>query len=98
MSKRSSMTSAGLPPSRARRATPQASTPCSISSPGGSRATGATFERLKIDDRFGDLLKVRSAPGGGANAGILVLSHVDTVHPVGTLAGPLPLRRDGDRL
>jgi glutamate carboxypeptidase len=60
--------------------------------------TGATFERTKIRDDLGDLLKVHSAPAGGANAGILVLSHVDTVHPVGTLAGPLPLRRDGDRL
>jgi glutamate carboxypeptidase len=56
--------------------------------------TGASLERFKIDDRFGDILKVRSAPAGG----ILVLSHVDTVHPVGTLAGPLPWRRDGDKL
>jgi glutamate carboxypeptidase len=58
--------------------------------------TGASFERLKIDDRFGDLLKVRSTATG--EGGILVLSHVDTVHPVGTLAGPLPLRREGDKL
>jgi glutamate carboxypeptidase len=60
--------------------------------------TGATLERLKISDDFGDLLKVHSASSGGSNGGILVLSHVDTVHPVGTLAGSLPLRRDGDRL
>jgi glutamate carboxypeptidase len=60
--------------------------------------TGATLEQSKIGDDFGDLLKVHSASPGGSNGGILVLSHVDTVHPVGTLAGPLPLRRDGDRL
>ncbi len=82
--------------------------------------TGASFERFHIDDRFGDILKVRSTgvrpsgsdtvarPGVGATVsdpegltpagGILVLSHVDTVHPIGTLAGPLPLRRDGDKL
>src|SRR5881394_2143481 len=36
------------------------------------------------------------AAGGGAS--ILILSHIDTVHPIGTLSGPLPFRRDGDRL
>jgi glutamate carboxypeptidase len=71
---------------------------------GWFEGTGATFERLKIRDGFGDLLKVqigvRSSGCGqpGPAPGILILSHVDTVHPVGTLAGPLPLRRDGDRL
>lgn len=29
---------------------------------------------------------------------LLVVGHLDTVHPRGTLAGPLPLRADGDRL
>jgi glutamate carboxypeptidase len=65
---------------------------------GWFEGTGATLERIKISDGFGDLLKVHSASSGGSNGGILVLSHVDTVHPIGTLAGPLPLRRDGDRL
>jgi glutamate carboxypeptidase len=60
--------------------------------------TGAILERAKIGDGLGDMLKVRSAQAGGANSGILVLSHVDTVHPVGTLAGQLPLRRNGDKL
>jgi glutamate carboxypeptidase len=64
---------------------------------GWFEGTGASTERLKIDDRFGDILKVRSAPAGD-DGGILVLSHVDTVHPVGTLAGPLPFRRDGDKV
>jgi glutamate carboxypeptidase len=84
---------------------------------GWFEGTGATFERIKIRDGFGDLLKVRvgvrhsgsdamaptrgvatASDPEGLTPGILVLSHVDTVHPVGTLAGPLPLRRDGDRL
>ncbi|NHN85832.1 M20/M25/M40 family metallo-hydrolase [Acetobacter musti] len=30
--------------------------------------------------------------------GILLLGHIDTVHPSGTLAGGLPWRQDGDRL
>jgi glutamate carboxypeptidase len=34
---------------------------------------------------------------GTNSPGILILSHLDTIHPVGTLAGRLPLRRDGDR-
>src|SRR5262252_3279581 len=46
---------------------------------------------------FADNLIVRNtAPGEGP--GIVILSHIDTVHPIGTLAGPLPFRRDGDRL
>jgi glutamate carboxypeptidase len=55
--------------------------------------TGAAIERFAIDDRFGDMLRVRCDPGR-SEPGILVLSHVDTVHPLGTLAGPLPFRRD----
>ena len=30
--------------------------------------------------------------------GVLVLSHMDTVHPIGTLAGKLAYRREGDRV
>src|SRR5262245_43370997 len=64
---------------------------------GWFEGTDAGIERLKIDDRFGDILRVRSEPAGSNAGGILVLSHVDTVHPVGTLAGPLQYRRDGDK-
>lgn len=56
-----------------------------------------TLERLAGRDRFADILVARS-PGAGERPGVLILSHVDTVHPIGTLAGPLPLRREGDRL
>jgi len=53
-------------------------------------------ERLTGRDGYADILKIRA---GDADApGILVLSHIDTVHPIGTLAGALPFRRDGDRL
>ena len=41
----------------------------------------------------------RAQPGrAGEGTGILILSHIDTVHPIGTLRGALPFRRDGDRL
>jgi glutamate carboxypeptidase len=53
-------------------------------------------ERLAGRDGFADMLKVRA--GEGDAPGILVLSHIDTVHPIGTLAGALPFRRDGNRL
>ena len=46
---------------------------------------------------FGDMLRVRCHPGRN-EPGILVLSHVDTVHPLGTLAQALPVRREGDKV
>ena len=56
-----------------------------------------TVERVPGRDGFADNLIVRNqAPGSGP--GILIMSHIDTVHPIGTLAGPLPFRRDGDKL
>ncbi len=53
-------------------------------------------ERIAGRDGLGDTLVLRA--GAQRSGGTLVLSHVDTVHPVGTLAKELPLRRDGDRL
>jgi glutamate carboxypeptidase len=53
-------------------------------------------ERLRGRDGYADMLELRA--GEGNAPGILVLSHIDTVHPIGTLAGALPFRRDGDRL
>ena len=64
---------------------------------GWFEGTGATLERFKPDDRFGDMLRVTCDPGRN-EPGILVLSHVDTVHPPGTLAGPLPFHREGDKV
>ena len=64
-------------------------------------AIGARVERIPGRDGFGDHLLVtesRLCPTPMADqAGILVLSHIDTVHPIGTLAGPLPFRIEGDR-
>jgi glutamate carboxypeptidase len=64
---------------------------------GWFEGTGAVRERIKLDDRFGELLRVRCDPERN-EPGILVLSHVDTVHPIGMLAGALRYRRDGDKV
>ncbi len=62
-------------------------------------ALGARIERTPGRDGFGDILmgsfNFDHPPG---TPGILVLGHLDTVHPVGTLADELPVRRDGDQL
>ena len=47
-------------------------------------AVGASIERTPGKDGFGDIVKARS-PWGGDGPGILVLGHLDTVHPTGTL-------------
>src|SRR5260370_27404277 len=52
------------------------------------------IERLPGRRGFGDTLVART---DGDGAGILILSHIDTVHPIGTLETS-PCRRDGDRL
>jgi glutamate carboxypeptidase len=58
-------------------------------------AIGAQTERIPGRDGFGDHLLV-SSPWGGDGKGILVLSHIDTVHDLGTLAAKLPYRVEGD--
>src|SRR5215475_5981447 len=56
-----------------------------------------TVERVPGKNGFADNLIARNTvPGEGP--GIVILSHIDTVHPLGNLDGPLPFRRDGDRL
>ena len=59
--------------------------------------TGAASERELTTDSHGDILLVRCDPTRN-EPGILVLSHMDTVHPVGTLASKLTYRREGDRV
>jgi len=61
------------------------------------RALGMLVERSPGRDGYGDILTARS-PWGGTGPGILVLNHLDTVHPIGTLAEHNPWRRDGDRV
>jgi len=58
---------------------------------------GMHIERTPGRDGFGDILSCRT-PWGGDGPGILVLSHLDTVHPHGTIDGPLTIRREGDRV
>ncbi len=58
-------------------------------------AIGARLERISGRDGFGDHL-LASSPWGGDEPGILVLSHLDTVHDIGTLANRLPFRVEGD--
>jgi len=64
-------------------------------------AIGARVQRLPGSGGFGDhVLAVddRHCPPAAADGpGVLLLSHFDTVHPIGTLAGPLPFRVEGDR-
>lgn len=54
-------------------------------------------ERIKGEQGLGDALLLRAGPQTGEPA-ILILSHLDTVHPVGTIERDLPLRIEGDRL
>jgi glutamate carboxypeptidase len=61
-----------------------------------ARELGATITRSAGTNGFGDVVAARM-PWGGDGPGILVLSHLDTVHDVGTLK-TLPFRQDGDRI
>ena len=58
---------------------------------------GAHVERIPGIDGFGDIVKART-PWGGDGPGILVLSHLDTVHPIGTIEDLLPVRREEDKI
>ena len=55
------------------------------------------LERMPGRDGLGDVLAARS-PWGGDEKGILILGHLDTVHPHGTLANDLKWRREGDKV
>lgn len=55
---------------------------------------GARAERIPGRDGFGDHLIVRSPWGDPKERGILVMSHLDTVHPMGSLAR-MPFRIEG---
>ena len=60
----------------------------------GYRDLPASIERITGSDGCGDHLAVRSS-WGQDRPGILVLSHLDTVHPLGFIER-LPFRIDGD--
>jgi glutamate carboxypeptidase len=59
--------------------------------------SGATVERIAGRMGFGDCVRATFAFGHEAKPGILIMGHLDTVHPVGTLANGLPWRREGER-
>lgn len=54
-------------------------------------------ERIAGRDGLGDSLVLRAGVDNGEKA-VSVMSHLDTVHPVGTSAKDLPVRIEGDRL
>ena len=58
---------------------------------------GAQIERIPGKEGFGDTVKA-VLPIDRSGPGILILSHLDTVHTVGTLDSILPYRREGDRI
>ncbi|MEQ9334629.1 M20 family metallopeptidase [Thalassobaculum sp.] len=59
---------------------------------------GCTVERIPGRDGFGDHVLVRSPDWKEGEPSILVLSHMDTVHPFGTKDETNPIRREGDRV
>lgn len=58
--------------------------------------SGATVQRIAGRMGFGDCVRATFSFGHKAQPGILIMGHLDTVHPVGTLS-VLPWRRDGER-
>lgn len=58
---------------------------------------GLDIERTPGRDGFGDILTART-PWGGNGPGILVISHLDTVHNIGTKEKQLKIRREGDKV
>ncbi len=63
----------------------------------GMAVLGLKTTRTPGRDGFGDILKART-PWGGDGPGILVLSHLDTVHEIGTKEDDNPIRREGDKV
>jgi glutamate carboxypeptidase len=59
--------------------------------------TGIAIERIAGRDGLGPALILRAGPANWLKPA-LVLSHLDTVHPVGTKEKDLPIRIEGDRL
>jgi glutamate carboxypeptidase len=64
---------------------------------GHAQAAGLAAHVTAIGDRTGPLLHVTNRVAGDARKGILVLGHLDTVHPFGTLEQN-PCRIEGDRM
>jgi len=58
---------------------------------------GLNINRVPGRDGFGDILMTRT-PWGGDGPGILVISHIDTVHPIGIKETKNKIRREGDKV
>ena len=58
--------------------------------------SGATIERIAGRMGLGDCVRAKFSFGHADKPGILIMGHLDTVHPVGTL-GVLPWRREEAR-
>jgi glutamate carboxypeptidase len=61
---------------------------------GQFRDLGLKLERIPGVDGFGDILECKTPWGEGK--GILVLAHLDTVHPIGMIENDLRIRQEGD--
>jgi glutamate carboxypeptidase len=61
------------------------------------RQAGAVIDKEAAGGDCGPIMRARFE-GRRQGPGILVLGHLDTVHPIGTIEGPLKLRIEGDRL
>ncbi|MGD9881772.1 MAG: M20 family metallopeptidase [Reyranella sp.] len=57
---------------------------------------GAQTLRTPGRDGFGDILEARAPWGDENEPGILIVGHLDTVHPIGALATTHVFRREGD--
>jgi glutamate carboxypeptidase len=57
----------------------------------------ARIERMPGREGFGDVVRA-TISGRRDGPGILVLGHLDTVHPVGTIETTLKIRREGDKV
>ncbi|MFO1159763.1 MAG: M20 family metallopeptidase [Reyranellaceae bacterium] len=57
---------------------------------------GAHTLRTPGRDGFGDILEARAPWGDENEPGILIIGHLDTVHPIGALATTHVFRREGD--
>ncbi|HEX9328254.1 MAG TPA: M20 family metallopeptidase [Reyranella sp.] len=67
---------------------------------GQFRDLGLKLDRIPGRDGFGDILECKTTPemSQGDGKGILVLAHLDTVHPIGMIEKDLRIRREGDSI